>query len=112
MHTPMMRQYLRAKAEHPDKLLFYRMGDFYELFYERIVSKRLGEDFKHAARHLAAHFDGADPYATAIERNLARLAGIVADGGSSRLRREPTTTTRNLAPIYPTRPPAQRGLRR
>ncbi len=33
-HTPMMRQYLRAKAEHPDKLLFYRMGDFYELFYD------------------------------------------------------------------------------
>jgi len=33
-HTPMMRQYLAAKAEHPDKLLFYRMGDFYELFYE------------------------------------------------------------------------------
>ena len=30
----MMQQYLRAKAEHPDKLLFYRMGDFYELFYE------------------------------------------------------------------------------
>ena len=33
-HTPMMRQYLGAKAQHPDKLLFYRMGDFYELFYE------------------------------------------------------------------------------
>ncbi|HEY4127167.1 MAG TPA: DNA mismatch repair protein MutS [Gammaproteobacteria bacterium] len=33
-HTPMMRQYLRAKAEHPDVLLFYRMGDFYELFYD------------------------------------------------------------------------------
>ncbi|HEX4299706.1 MAG TPA: DNA mismatch repair protein MutS [Gammaproteobacteria bacterium] len=33
-HTPMMRQYLRAKAEHPDALLFYRMGDFYELFYD------------------------------------------------------------------------------
>jgi DNA mismatch repair protein MutS len=33
-HTPMMRQYLAAKAQHPDKLLFYRMGDFYELFYE------------------------------------------------------------------------------
>jgi DNA mismatch repair protein MutS len=32
-HTPMMQQYLRAKAEHPDKLVFYRMGDFYELFY-------------------------------------------------------------------------------
>src|SRR6187455_890902 len=33
-HTPMMQQYLRIKAEHPDALLFYRMGDFYELFYE------------------------------------------------------------------------------
>ncbi len=33
-HTPMMRQYLRAKAEHPGVLLFYRMGDFYELFYD------------------------------------------------------------------------------
>jgi DNA mismatch repair protein MutS len=33
-HTPMMQQYLRIKAQHPDKLLFYRMGDFYELFFE------------------------------------------------------------------------------
>ncbi len=34
VHTPMMQQYLRLKAEHPDVLLFYRMGDFYELFYD------------------------------------------------------------------------------
>src|SRR5947207_9300195 len=33
-HTPMMQQYLRIKGEHPDILLFYRMGDFYELFYD------------------------------------------------------------------------------
>ena len=33
-HTPMMRQYLRIKSSHPDILLFYRMGDFYELFYD------------------------------------------------------------------------------
>ncbi|WP_380183860.1 DNA mismatch repair protein MutS [Kalamiella sp. sgz302252] len=33
-HTPMMQQYLRLKAEHPEILLFYRMGDFYELFYD------------------------------------------------------------------------------
>ncbi len=33
-HTPMMRQYLALKANHPNTLLFYRMGDFYELFYE------------------------------------------------------------------------------
>jgi len=33
-HTPMMQQYLRIKAEYPDTLLFYRMGDFYELFFD------------------------------------------------------------------------------
>lgn len=33
-HTPMMQQYLALKNEHPDILLFYRMGDFYELFYD------------------------------------------------------------------------------
>src|SRR5258708_12478707 len=33
-HTPMMQQYLRIKGEHPDILVFYRMGDFYELFYD------------------------------------------------------------------------------
>ena len=33
-HTPVMQQWLRSKAEHADKLLFFRMGDFYELFYE------------------------------------------------------------------------------
>ncbi|MBT8134126.1 MAG: DNA mismatch repair protein MutS, partial [Gammaproteobacteria bacterium] len=42
-HTPMMQQYLRIKADHPDTLLFYRMGDFYELFYD---------DVKKAARIL------------------------------------------------------------
>ncbi|MFL1455519.1 DNA mismatch repair protein MutS [Marinobacter sp. GN3S48] len=33
-HTPMMRQYLKIKGEHPNELVFYRMGDFYELFYD------------------------------------------------------------------------------
>ena len=42
-HTPMMQQYLRVKAEYPDVLLFYRMGDFFELFYD---------DAKRAARLL------------------------------------------------------------
>ena len=32
-HTPMMQQYLKIKQQHPDQLLFYRMGDFYELFF-------------------------------------------------------------------------------
>ncbi|WP_022956795.1 DNA mismatch repair protein MutS [Perlucidibaca piscinae] len=42
-HTPMMQQYLRIKAEHPHELVFYRMGDFYELFFD---------DAKKAARLL------------------------------------------------------------
>ena len=43
-HTPMMRQYLALKAQHADMLLFYRMGDFYELFFEDAVkaSRLLG----------------------------------------------------------------------
>lgn len=42
-HTPMMQQYLAIKAEHPNHLLFYRMGDFYELFHDdaRMASELL-----------------------------------------------------------------------
>ncbi|MEM8593425.1 MAG: DNA mismatch repair protein MutS, partial [Pseudomonadota bacterium] len=42
-HTPMMQQFLTMKADHQDELLFYRMGDFYELFFEdaRIASEVL-----------------------------------------------------------------------
>src|SRR3984885_7412584 len=36
-HTPMMQQYLRIKGEHPGTLVFYRMGDFYELFFDDAV---------------------------------------------------------------------------
>jgi len=42
-HTPMMQQYLRIKKQHPEDLVFYRMGDFYELFFD---------DAKEAARLL------------------------------------------------------------
>jgi DNA mismatch repair protein MutS len=37
-HTPMMRQYLETKARYPDALLFFRLGDFYELFFEDAVA--------------------------------------------------------------------------
>src|ERR1700749_3456768 len=41
MMSPMMRQFSAAKAAHPDALLFFRMGDFYELFYDdAIVASR------------------------------------------------------------------------
>jgi DNA mismatch repair protein MutS len=43
-HTPMMAQYLRLKQQHPNVLLFYRMGDFYEMFYEdaQLAARLLG----------------------------------------------------------------------
>ncbi len=74
-HTPMMRQYLAIKAQHPNILLFYRMGDFYELFYDD--AKRAAEllDISLTARGKS----GGDPIPMAgvpyhaVESYLARL---------------------------------------
>ncbi|OUW05560.1 MAG: hypothetical protein CBD16_00890, partial [Betaproteobacteria bacterium TMED156] len=43
-HTPVIKQYLRIKKNYPDELVFFRMGDFYELFYKDAeeASKILG----------------------------------------------------------------------
>ncbi|WP_102798302.1 DNA mismatch repair protein MutS [Bowmanella denitrificans] len=77
-HTPMMQQYLRIKSEHPQILLFYRMGDFYELFYD---------DAKRAAQLLdisltARGKSGGDPIPMAgvpyhaVEGYLAKLVKL------------------------------------
>jgi DNA mismatch repair protein MutS len=52
--TPMMAQYLEIKAAHPDCLLFYRMGDFYELFFQdaEIASRALGIVLTKRGKHL------------------------------------------------------------
>ncbi len=74
----MMQQYLRIKSEHPDTLLFYRMGDFYELFYD---------DAKRAAQLLdisltARGKSGGDPIPMAgvpyhaVEGYLAKLVKL------------------------------------
>src|ERR1700739_566081 len=54
--TPMMEQYLEIKAAHPSLLLFYRMGDFYELFFEdaEIASKALGVMLPKRGKHQGA----------------------------------------------------------
>ena len=54
--TPMMAQYLEIKARHPDALLFYRMGDFYEMFFDDAVaaSDALGIALTKRGRHLGA----------------------------------------------------------
>src|SRR3569833_4636018 len=54
--SPMMEQYLEIKAAHPGLLLFYRMGDFYELFFEdaEIASRTLGIVLTKRGKHQGA----------------------------------------------------------
>jgi DNA mismatch repair protein MutS len=77
-HTPMMQQYLRIKAEHPDMLLFYRMGDFYELFHDDAEKAARLLDITLTTRGASAgqpiRMAGV-PY-HAAEQYLARLARL------------------------------------
>src|SRR5919106_2719012 len=77
-HTPMMQQYLRIKAEHADKLLFYRMGDFYELFYDDAERAARLLDITLTARGASAGEPikmAGVPY-HAVEQYLARLVKL------------------------------------
>src|SRR5205823_2410212 len=70
-HTPMMQQYLALKAEYPDMLLFYRMGDFYEMFHadaERaaklldITLTTRGQSAGHPVRMAGVPFHSVEQY--------------------------------------------------
>ncbi len=73
--TPMMGQYLRIKQAHPGCLLFYRMGDFYELFFDDAVkaSKALDITLTHRGKHLGRDIPMCGVPAHASETYLARL---------------------------------------
>lgn len=77
-HTPMMRQYLGLKAQHPDMLLFYRMGDFYELFFEDAekASKLLGITLTHRGSSNGQPIKMAGVPYHAAEQYLAKLAKL------------------------------------
>jgi DNA mismatch repair protein MutS len=74
-HTPMMQQYLRIKAQHPDVLLFYRMGDFYEMFYEdaRRASKLIDIALTTRGQSAGEPIAMAGVPAVSVENYLARL---------------------------------------
>ena len=74
-HTPMMQQFLRIKAAHTDKLLFYRMGDFYELFFDDAVraSQLLGITLTSRGQHAGQPIPMAGVPYHAAEGYLARL---------------------------------------
>ncbi|PTR33109.1 DNA mismatch repair protein MutS [Luteibacter sp. OK325] len=77
-HTPFMRQYLAAKAEHPDILLFFRMGDFYELFYDdaRKAARLLDITLTQRGQSAGAPIPMAGVPYHAVENYLARLVKL------------------------------------
>jgi DNA mismatch repair protein MutS len=74
-HTPMMQQYLRIKSEYPDMLLLYRMGDFYELFFDdaKRASKLLDLTLTHRGQSADKPIPMAGVPYHAVENYLARL---------------------------------------
>ena len=77
-HTPMMQQYLRIKAEHPDILVLYRMGDFYELFYEdaRKASELLDITLTSRGQSAGEPIPMAGVPVHAVEQYLAKLVRL------------------------------------
>ena len=78
VHTPMMQQYLGLKAEHPEILLFYRMGDFYELFYDdaKKAAALLDISLTKRGQSAGAPIPMAGVPHHAIENYLARLVQL------------------------------------
>ncbi len=76
--TPMMEQYLEIKAANPGLLLFYRMGDFYELFFEdaEIASRALGIALTKRGKHLGEDIPMCGVPVHAAEDYLHRLIGL------------------------------------
>ncbi|RMG31557.1 MAG: DNA mismatch repair protein MutS [Gammaproteobacteria bacterium] len=74
----MMQQYLRIKAEHPDILLFYRMGDFYELFYEdaKRAAKLLDITLTTRGQSAGAPIPMAGVPVHAVDQYLAKLVAL------------------------------------
>ena len=73
--TPMMRQYLEIKADYQDALLFYRMGDFYELFFDdaKLAAEALDIALTKRGKHLGGDIPMAGVPVQAAETYLARL---------------------------------------
>jgi DNA mismatch repair protein MutS len=77
-HTPMMQQYLRIKAEHADALLFYRMGDFYELFFDdaRRAAKLIDITLTKRGKSAGEAIPMAGVPVHAVDNYLARLVRL------------------------------------
>ena len=82
--TPMLKQYLAMKKEYPDSILFFRLGDFYEMFYEdaKVASKILGialtsrnkSDKKNSVPLCGVPHHSAEPYLTKLLKSGHKVA--------------------------------------
>ena len=74
-HTPAMRQYLQIRDQHPGVLILYRMGDFYETFYDDAIklNKILGLSLTSRSKHNGDPIPLAGIPASTLEQYLARL---------------------------------------
>lgn len=82
--TPMLKQYLAIKKEYPDSILFFRLGDFYEMFYEdaKVASKVLGialtsrnkSDKKNSVPLCGVPHHSAEPYLTKLLKSGHKVA--------------------------------------
>ena len=77
--TPLMAQYIEIKTANPDSLLFYRMGDFYELFFEdaEVASRALGIALTKRGRHKGADIPMCG---VPVERSNDYLQRLIAQG--------------------------------
>jgi DNA mismatch repair protein MutS len=103
-HTPMMQQYLRIKAEYPDMLLLYRMGDFYELFFEdaKRAAQILDLTLTHRGQSAGKPIPMAGVPYHALENYLARL---VKKGESAAI-------CEQMSEIVPVKGPMERQVTR
>ncbi len=94
-HTPMMQQFLQIKAQHPNELLFYRMGDFYELFYDdaKRAAQLLDVTLTHRGKSngtpipmCGVPFHSADPYLAKLIKmgESVAIAEQIGDPDSSK----------------------------
>ena len=76
--TPMMAQYIEIKAAYPDALLFYRMGDFYELFFgdAETASRALGITLTKRGKHLGTDIPMCGVPVHAADDYLQKLIGL------------------------------------
>ena len=99
--TPVMAQFLSAKASQPDALVFFRMGDFYELFFEdaRTAAGALGIALTHRGKHAGQDIPMAGVPVHAMEPYLAKLIRQMEDPAEARRRGHKAVVRRELVRV-------------